>query len=323
MATELELIKASEIDPKDVEWLWYPFIPYGKVTLIQGYPGDGKSIFILSIASLLTQGKKLPFCDEEIEACNVIYQTTEDDAEDTIVPRFIKSGGDRNRLLFINENKKTLAFNDERILQAIKLTNAKLLILDPLSSYIGENTNMNLANECRTQFNHLINVAKETNCAIVIIGHLNKAQGMKAINRTNGSMDIVGAVRSALIITKLDEKNRPNDRILVMQKSNLAPTGKAIIFSIVDGKIEWLEEIEKTADEILDFTETIGRPDIQTQKAIETLKELLEDKTVLQKEIMEKMSSVGISERTTRKAKAMLEVESVKKGNQWFWYLKQ
>ena len=84
----LEIIKASEIEPKEVKWLWYPYIPFGKVTLLQGDPGDGKSKLMLSIAALLSKGEALPFTDEEVEPMTIIYQTTEDDADDTVVPRF-------------------------------------------------------------------------------------------------------------------------------------------------------------------------------------------------------------------------------------------
>lgn len=208
-------------------------------------------------------------------------------------------------------------------MEAVKQTNAKLLVLDPLSAYIGDDTNMNLANECRNKFNYLIKVAKETNCAVVIIGHLNKAQGMKAINRTNGSMDIVGAVRSALIIAKTDEKNKPNERVLVMQKSNLAPTGKAIIFSVDNGVVNWIEEVEKTADEILNASDGAGRPDNQTQNAIELLKEHLNKVPISQKEMMLILNENGISERTVKKAKAILGVQSIKKGTNWYWFLEK
>ena len=84
----LEVVKASEIEPKEVKWLWYPYIPFGKVTLLQGDPGDGKSKLMLSIAALLSKGEPLPFTEEETEPMTVIYQTTEDDADDTVVPRF-------------------------------------------------------------------------------------------------------------------------------------------------------------------------------------------------------------------------------------------
>ena len=101
----LEVIKASEIEPKEVKWLWYPYIPFGKVTLLQGDPGDGKSKLMLSIAALLSKGEPLPFTEtEETEPMTIIYQTTEDDADDTVVPRFNSAGGNGENLIFINAN---------------------------------------------------------------------------------------------------------------------------------------------------------------------------------------------------------------------------
>ena len=107
---KLEIIKASEITPKEVRWLWYPYIPFGKVTLLQGDPGDGKSKLMLSLAALLSKGAPLPFADEDEsgEPMTVIYQTTEDDADDTVVPRFNSAGGDGDRLIFIKEDEKSL-----------------------------------------------------------------------------------------------------------------------------------------------------------------------------------------------------------------------
>ena len=106
----LEIIKASEIEPKEVKWLWYPYIPFGKVTLLQGDPGDGKSKLMLSIAALLSKGEPLPFTEEETEPMTVIYQTTEDDADDTVVPRFNSAGGNGENLIFIKEDEKSLSF---------------------------------------------------------------------------------------------------------------------------------------------------------------------------------------------------------------------
>ncbi len=138
----LEIIKASEIEPKEVKWLWYPYIPFGKVTLLQGDPGDGKSKLMLSIAALLSKGEPIPFTEtEENEPMTIIYQTTEDDADDTVVPRFNSAGGDGENLIFIKEDEKTLSFGDNRIREAIEKYNAKLLILDPLSSYIQNHAN--------------------------------------------------------------------------------------------------------------------------------------------------------------------------------------
>mgnify|MGYP000196452112 CR=1 FL=1 len=102
----LEIIKASEIEPKEVKWLWYPYIPFGKVTLLQGDPGDGKSKLMLSVAALLSKGEPLPFTEtEENEPVTIIYQTTEDDADDTVVPRFNSAGGNGENLIFIRKMK--------------------------------------------------------------------------------------------------------------------------------------------------------------------------------------------------------------------------
>ena len=231
----LEIIKASEIEPREVKWLWYPYIPFGKVTLLQGDPGDGKSKLMLSIAALLSKGEPLPFTEtEENEPMAIIYQTTEDDADDTVVPRFNSADGNGENLIFIKEDEKTLSFGDNRIREAIEMYNAKLLILDPLSSYIGENCSMNNANETRAEFNHLIAVAKDTGCAIVIIAHMNKMKDNNPLYRTNGSIDIAGAARSILAITRTPNKEAPAERYLVQVKSNLAPTGSAILFEVAE-----------------------------------------------------------------------------------------
>ena len=198
----LEVIKASEIEPKEVKWLWYPYIPYGKVTLLQGDPGDGKSKLMLSIAALLSKGEPLPFTEtEENEPMTIIYQTTEDDADDTVVPRFNSAGGNGENLIFIKEDEKSLSFGDNRIAEAIEKYHAKLLILDPMSSYIGEGCSMNNANETRAEFKHLIAVAKDTSCAIVIIAHMNKMKDTNPLYRTNGCFDSMDfCVRHTLFI---------------------------------------------------------------------------------------------------------------------------
>ncbi|MBR0341341.1 MAG: AAA family ATPase [Oscillospiraceae bacterium] len=320
---KLEIIKASDVTVREIEWLWYPFIPYGKVTILQGDPGDGKSLMVLKLAAMLTKGESMPFTDGEgQEPINVIYQSSEDDADDTIVPRFLRSGGDPEKLLFINEKEKFLSFSDERILAALEQTKARLLILDPLSAYIGEGTQLNSANAVRAQFRPLIEIAKRLRCAILVIHHQNKQIGQKAINRSTGSGDVIAASRSGLIIARTD-RDHPDERILAQVKCNVGPTGNAILFSVSNGEVEWLSEESRTADEVLGnvFTGPSGRSDTQLRAAKEALQQLLADGPKPQREIMERIKGAGIGESTAKKAKALLAIRSEKQGSMWFWSL--
>ena len=165
------------------------------------------------------------------------------------MPRFNSAGGDGDRLIFIKEDEKSLTFGDDRIREAVEKYHAKLLILDPISSYIGDTCSMNNANETRAEFNHLIAVGKDTGCAIVIIAHMNKAKDTSPLYRTNGSIDIAGAARSILAVTRTANKQNPAERYLVQVKSNLAPMGSAILFEVADKGVNFLDELELSAED--------------------------------------------------------------------------
>ena len=292
VSVPLEVVKASEIEPKEVKWLWYPYIPVGKVTLLQGDPGDGKSKLMLSIAALLSKGEPLPFTETE------------------------------ENLIFIKEDEKSLSFGDNRIREAIEMYHAKLLILDPMSSYIGENCSMNNANETRAEFNHLIAVAKDTGCAIVIIAHMNKMRDTNPLYRTNGSIDIAGAARSILAITRTPNKEVPAERYLVQVKSNLAPTGSAILFEVSEKGVDFISEMEMTAEEAFQsLVPKIGRPNDKEVKAKAFLMEMLKDGEMLSSDCEEKLEAAGFKKSTIKKAKKNTGVISRKKGFLWYWFL--
>ncbi len=320
----LQVVKASEITPKEVNWLWYPYIPFGKVTLVQGDPGDGKSKLMLTLAALLSKGEQLPFTEQEVthEPMVIIYQTTEDDADDTVVPRFNSAGGNGNNLIFIKEDEKKLSFGDNRIKEAIRTFGAKLLILDPMSSYIGEDCSLNNANETRAEFNHLIAVAKETGCAIVIIAHMNKMRDTNPLYRTNGSIDIAGAARSILAVTKTGNKDNPQERYLVQVKSNLAPMGNAIVFEVSENGVVFVDEIELTAEQaFLSNAPRMGRPNDKEIAAIEMIKNTLSVGELPATECEERLKQAGFGKSTIKKAKRKAGVVSTKRGFSWYWKL--
>ena len=315
----LEMFTAADVEPKEVRWLWYPYIPFGKVTLIQGDSGDGKSTFALNLAALLTRGDTLPFTGVSHEPMRVIYLNAEDDADDTVVPRFMKANGERSRLFFISEEKQRLNFSDDRIREAIVSTGARVCILDPLASYLGADVSMNLANEVRPRFESLIEVARETGCAIIIIAHMNKAEGLNAKYRANGSVDIVAAVRSALVIGRSGDN--PDDRVMAQSKNNLAPLGSSILFSVSDGVVEFIDTIDVTADQLVGAYGAGKAKETKQAVASRELLAMLDKGPVPQKEVMARMSELGISQRTCELAKGTLPIESVREGGCFVWRL--
>lgn len=136
---ELKLIHMEDVVSKEVEWLWYPYIPYGKITIIEGDPGEGKTTLVLMLAAALSRGLPLP-CDDDkaYEPIHIIYQTAEDGIDDTIKPRLEKAGADCSMIRVIDETEKELSMTDDRLEQAIIETGARLVILDPIQAYIGQ-----------------------------------------------------------------------------------------------------------------------------------------------------------------------------------------
>ena len=206
--TELKIIQMSEIETEEVSWLWYPFIPYGKLTIVQGDPGDGKTTLVLNIAAKLSKGEKMDDGMESETPINIIYQTAEDGLADTVKPRLENAGADCSKISVIDESDKSLSMTDERLEEAIKRTNAKLLILDPIQAYLGGGTDMNRANEARDMTKRLGALAEKYKCAIVLIGHMNKASGNKAAYRGIGSIDFYAVARSVLLVGRIGVYDR-------------------------------------------------------------------------------------------------------------------
>lgn len=311
----LETFTAADVDPKEVNWLWYPYIPFGKVTVIAGDSGDGKSTFALNLAALFTRGGKLPLSEVSTEPMNVIYLNSEDAADDTVVPRFIKANGVRERLFFISEEKQRLNFADKRIRQAIVEKHARVVIFDPLVSYLGSDVSMNLGNEVRPRTEYLIEAAKATGCAIIIVAHINKAEGMSAKNRTSGSGDIIAAARSAMLIARAPDDDDFDHRVLAHSKSNLARLGESILFSVGNGVVDFLDTIDITADQLVKAVGATSPRETKQAVASRELRAMLSGGPMYQKEIMKRMSELGISQRTCELAKAKLPIQTVRGPN--------
>lgn len=299
----VKIIRMSDVELTPVEWLWKPYLPFGKLSVLQGNPGEGKTYFAMHLAAACTNEKLLPNM-EHMEPFNVIYQTAEDGLGDTVKPRLIEAGADLDRVLVIDDSEVQLTLSDERIEKAIIENNARLVIIDPIQAYLGADVDMNRANEVRPIFMRLGQVEQRTGCAILLIGHLNKAAGMQSLQRGLGSIDIAAAVRSVMFIGKL--KHDPTMRILTHEKSSLAPPGASLAFSLGDeGGFRWVGEYDITADEMLSGIEP--QRETKTQQAKDLICTLLAGgKQVLSEDIDKAALERGIPGRTVRDAKREL-----------------
>lgn len=331
----MELVKVEQI-----EWLLYPFIPFGKVTIIQGDPGEGKTTMVLQIIAKLTRGEPILLNkksqkeaqqdseenlkqevlsqDNSIQPVNVIYQTAEDGLGDTIKPRLLAAGADCSRVLVIDDREQPLTMLDVRLEEAIMQTKARMVVLDPIQGFLGTDVDMHRANEIRPLMKRMAVLAEKYHCAIILIGHMNKNSNGKSSYRGLGSIDFQAAARSVLIVGRL--KDEPETRVMCHVKSSLAPEGKSVAFRLdKETGFQWIGEYDISADDLLSG-------DARGQKsriAKEFLLDILADGGMAQKKIEEEASKQGIKKKTLRNAKQELEIDSVKRGNQWFWILSE
>jgi archaellum biogenesis ATPase FlaH len=322
----LKLINMEQVEIEKIDWLLYPFIPFGKVTIVQGDPGEGKTTMVLQIIAKLTKGEAvLPSGSDEpalegktmaLEPVNVIYQTAEDGLGDTIKPRLLSAGADCSRVMVIDDNNQALTMMDARLEEAIIKTKVRLVVLDPIQGFLGAAVDMHRANEIRPLMKRIAVLAEKYHCAIILIGHMNKNSNGKSSYRGLGSIDFQAAARSVLIVGRI--KDEPEIRVVCHVKSSLAPEGKSIAFRLdKDTGFEWIGEYDISADDLLSG-------DNRGQKihaAKEFLKEILASGSVAQTKVAEEAESRRIKKKTLWNAKKELEIDSVKIGNQWFWML--
>lgn len=316
--TELKLINMSDVQTEEIKWLWYPFIAYGKMTIVQGDPGDGKSTLVLNIAAKLSKGERLEPEMNIDKPVNVIYQTAEDGLADTVKPRLEQAGADCSRISIIDEGEKSLSMIDERIEKAIIAAEAGLLILDPIQAYLGGGTDMNRANEARELTKRLGGIAERTGCAIVLIGHMNKGSGSKAAYRGMGSIDFFAVARSVMLVGRIE--GQPDMRAVIQIKNNLAPFGHPKAFELTQDGFRWIGDYEITADEVLGGM-------IPKASKLEIAKQFLreysgENTMMLSTEIIELAAQEGISKRTLEAAKKELKIKAKKINNSWYWDLR-
>lgn len=305
----ITLVPLIDVEPEVIDWLWYPYIPFGKITIIEGDPGLGKSWLTMSLAKVVSQGSKLPHNPAGTTKGPVVIMSAEDGLADTIKPRLKTLGSRGEDIMAIPEPITLTPGACEAITQMLEEIKPKLIIIDPLVAYMGGKVDLHKANETREIMNRLARLAEATHAAVVCVRHLSKGAKDKAIYRGLGSIDLTAAARSCLAIGRNPED--PNEgRVICHIKSNLAPLGKPIGYYLRPGSkapFEWGEQLSVDVNAVLSQEPTNMKGQIEEAK--EFLNNLLTEKgEMTTAQIKREAESRGVTWESIRKAKKELNV---------------
>lgn len=307
------LINLSQVESTETKWLWFPYIPRGKITLMTADPGIGKTYLGLYMTANVSAGRAFYGEKGSRPPENVIYQTAEDGLADTIKPRLEPMQPDFSRINIIDESQRGLDLCDERIEQIMKALKPALMIFDPLQAYLGADVDMHRANQIRPVLSRIAALAEQYDCAVLLIMHNSKMTQNKALHRALGSIDIPAVARSMLILAK--DPQDPTKRIICHEKSSLAAKGRSIIFRIEPelGGMDFCGYSDLTADDVLGAVRgTRDKPSARLDDAAQQLNDLLGDKGWADlDDIHALQSEYDISKSTLYNAKKELRLKSV------------
>ena len=320
-------VSMADIEPERVEWLWDRRIPKGKVTILDGDPGKGKSTILYDLGARITAGKDLPD-GQPTEKAGVLIVSREDGAADTIVPRFLAAGGDPTKARIIGASEQFVIPDDlDKLERAIKQDNVSFVAIDPVMSFLSDNINSNSDQQVRGALQPLVDIAERTGAAITLCRHMNKSSGGPAIYRGQGSIGFIGIVRSGLVVG--EHPDREQVFVLAGQKHNLSKPPESIAYRIKSAGpgddtavIEYLGISEVTAQQMNAAPQDESERDKLTE-AREFLRNILRAGPVPTKQIKAEANEADIAWRTMERAKASLKVQAVKESEsgRWMWTL--
>jgi hypothetical protein len=328
------LTSLDTVPPERVSWLWEGRIPLGKLTLLDGDPDLGKSTMSLDLAARVSRGQSMPDGSPGLGPADVILLSAEDGLADTVRPRLDAAGADCTRVSVFTvaipggDDLPSIPDDLGALRQAITGRNAVLVVVDPLMAFLGGDVNSHRDQDVRRALAPLARVAEETGCAVVVLRHNSKAQQSNVLYRGGGSIGIIGAARSGLVVGQDPEDETRT--ILAVAKANLGPKLPSLAYRIVGdpngaGRVDWLGPTAHTAKDLLREPPSQEERS-QTDQACDVLRELLADGKVDAKQARRQvMDGAGVSSRTVDIAKARLGViaerEGYGPGGRWVWRL--
>jgi hypothetical protein len=320
---------ASAFSALPVRWLWPGRIPRGAITVFDGDPGTGKSTIMADVAARVTRGSTMPPApaDRSGEPAAVIMLSAEDDPARTIRPRLEASGADLKLIEIVqgvadggDERMPILPYDLGALKGLIEQLHAALIVIDPVMAYWGDGIDSHRDQSIRFALRQFAQLAEQTQCAMVLVRHLNKLAGGDALYRGGGSIGIIGAARSGLLLAK--HPNDPGSRVLASTKSNLGPPPRSIVVSLAStghvAAAAWGEEIDMSADELLGHG-MIGRPS-KVDLCADAIREFLADGPRKTVEMIGELERRGFRERTidSARAKAGVKASVSEVGGDWY-----
>jgi hypothetical protein len=328
LAEVLETIDLSEVRARPIDWLWRGYIPLRKLTILDGDPGLGKSTILLDLACRGSVAGVAPTGEPLGDAFTTIYVTAEDDAEDTILPRVVRAGGDPARFHLLR--KLVLPDQIDRLEATANSLRARLIVIDPLVAYLGDGVKTNDDHRVRRAMEPLAEMAARLDAAVVAIRHLNKRAGDDAIYRGGGSIGFTGLARSVLAVGRdPDDESR---MILALIKLNVAARPASLAYRIVaDGPYEpahiaWDGRSERTAEDLIGRTRDEVTGHSKTAELANAMRELLESHggSMAAADAYRALEAQGFdttSKDNLMRARAQAGVKTTKKtfNGPWFW----
>lgn len=321
----LKIVRMADVQPEQVHWLWHPYIALGKLTLLEGDPGLGKSWLTCALAAAVSFGRGLPGA-EPFAPGNVLMLSAEDGLGDTLRPRLDAVGADVSRVFALAEPMTFDAAGLIRLEAAIIEHAPVLVIIDPLFGFTGGKVDIHRANECRAVSAPLAAIAERHGCAVVAVRHLGKSRGGgHALNAGIGSIDFTAAARSVLLVGQ--DPDEPTKRAIVQTKNNLAPHGEAVGYTLEGGQFFWTGVSTLTAGRILALPSNDEERGTRSE-AIDFLRAALADGPRAASEVKEEARRAGITEKVLRVARERLGIVYRKEGGhfgggpqRWLWTL--
>jgi hypothetical protein len=338
-----ETVAFSEIVPEPVTWLWHGLIPRGKLTVLDGDPGLGKSTLTIDLTARITTGQSMPFSHAVSDPADVILSTTEDALADTVRPRLEAAGADLTRVVAFSvrdaagPRAMTLPDDLSALEEAVHRARAALVVIDPLMAHLSARYDGHRDQDVRRVLAGVTAMAERTGAAVLVVRHLNKGASSLAMYRGGGSIGIIAAARSGLIVGR--DPSDDGKRVLAVVKSNLAEAVTSLSYTIEQAAIEsaagqistsrvrWLGQTSLRANDLMEGGQEPRDQSGAGAEAVAFLRAVLDEQDLPAKEVKAAAADAGIASRTLDRAKQAIGVRAVKlgqpgsDGQQWAWHL--